>query len=519
VSYVVSLQLPKVYESTAMLLVTPSQPGTGFSSVNDVVTGQQLTRTYAEVLKTQPVVDQAVSNAGLGLPYATAVRQLDVKPIAATQLIQIAARASTPEQASAFANEVARVFIDQSLASQSGRFAESEKALAQQADALRQLVDERTRRRDELQAQESTPSRDSESVRVETALLQLQQSYATAVHNYEDARLTTGRARDLLSLVQPAPLPIAPVEPRILFNVALAAITGLILAAITAVVTEYVDDRITTAERLGRFTELQSFAAIAAFPKGAPVVVNQMTRRGSDNGYDASSGVEAFSLLQANLRFTSVERPLRTLLVTSPDPGDGKSTISANLAIVAAQAGQRVLLVDVDLRRPAQQLIFNLPNRRGLTSLLINPDLRLADVATSSGIDGLTLVLSGPLPPNPSQLLASARMRARLAEFGEAYDLVVLDAAPTLVVSDPAVLAANTDGVLLVVNAQHTHGHSARQALGLLRSAGGSVLGAVINRAKPQRGSYYGYYTYEPSKPSEATLAEPRAETVADTSG
>ena len=513
VSYVVLLQLPKVYEGTAMLLVTPSQPGSASSNYNDVLTGVELTRTYSEVLKTQPVVDQAVRNIGLNLPYDVAVRSVNVRPVVTTQLIQINTRASTPQLASAFANELARVFIEQVQSNQSSRFGESEAALSQQADALSKLVTERTQRRDELQSQPPSPARDSELIRVEDAILQLQQSYATAVHNYEDARLTASRARDLLNLVQPAPVPSSPVEPRIPLYVAFAIIVGLILAAAIAFVVEQFDDRLTTPERLTRLTTLQSLAAISVFPKGTPTLVHQMSRLPSDNGYHTSSNVEAVSLLRANLRFAAVEQPLRTLLVTSPDPGDGKSTVSANLAIMAALAGQRVLLVDADLRRPALQRIFEVPNRSGLTSLLIDPDISTADVVTPSGIDGLSLLLSGPLPPNPSQLLASARMRARLSEFREHWDLIVLDSAPTLAVSDPAVLAESSDGVLLVIDAQRTHGHSARQAIGLLRKAGGHVLGAVMNRARPRRGSYHAYYTY---RPSTSTMGEAAAEASHD---
>src|SRR5262249_27375398 len=151
-----------------------------------------------------------------------------------------------------------------------------------------------------------------------------------------------------------------------------------------------------------------------------------------------------------NLQFAAVEHPFRTLLVTSAEQADGKTTVASNLAVVLAQAGQQVLLVEADLRRPSLHDVFGIQNRVGLTSLLVDEGLPAASAPIATRVLGLSVVPSGPLPPNPSELLASRRMRSRLAELRELADVVILDSPPVLAVSDPVVLAGLVDGTLLV---------------------------------------------------------------------
>lgn len=498
-SYVVSMQLPKQYESSVMLLVRPGQASNGASNYNDVLAAERLTSTYSQVLKTQPVVDEASSRAGVGLPYEEAVKLLSVQPVRDTQLIQISVRAKSPDLSAAFANQLANTFIEQTQLSQSSRFAASRENLGKQVDQLAVEINTRSSQVDALRAQPSSAARDAELTRVEGQLTQLQQSYATAVRSFEDVRMAEANGSDVLSVVQPASPSSNPVSPRVLQNVLIAALVGLLVALITAFLIENLDDRLTSPERLARFSGLPLLGSLGILPKDEPRTIDLPSaheRQSPNNGYAASHTVEAFRLLHANLQFAALERPLRTLLVTSTDAGDGKTTVAANLAIVAAQAGQRVLLVDADLRRPAQHTTFDMPNRTGLTSLLVDPKLPLPSVVLVSRVEGLDLLLSGPLPPNPSELVASARMRARLGEFIDGYDLVVIDSPPTLAVSDPAVLAGQSDGTLVVVNSQKTHGHAASQAVVILRKAGAHVLGAVLNRLSRNTGSYYGYYTH-----------------------
>ncbi len=510
-SYVVSTQLPRVYEGTAKLLVTPAQSGIG-ANYNDILTAERLTRTYSQVLVTRPIVEAAIAQAGLDLDYQHAIALLDVTPIKDTQLIQVTARASTPDQAASFANQLTVVFVRQTQASQSSRFAASEESLARQVDGLARDIADHSQRIDAARADPQAGASDTTLLRLQSELSQLQQSYSAAVRSLEDLRVAEARSIDLLQVVEPAaPNPI-PVAPRTLVNVILATLMGLLVAGAVALAIDRLDDRLTTPERLTRLTGLHPLGTIQLAADGPPKPLDLVapTAANADLGYASNGTADSFQLLRANLQFAAVEEPFRRLLITSASAEEGKTTAASNLAVVMAQAGQRVLLVDADLRRPSVHSTFGLSNRHGLTTLLMKQttpsipplvegmDLRkLEGSIQNTPVPGLWVVPSGPLPPNPGELLASRRMRALLDTLSDAVDLVVIDSPPVLPVSDPAVLAGLVDGVVVIVNARGTRGHQATHAVETLRKAGGHVLGAVLNRVATRRAGYsYSYTSY-----------------------
>jgi capsular exopolysaccharide synthesis family protein len=192
-----------------------------------------------------------------------------------------------------------------------------------------------------------------------------------------------------------------------------------------------------------------------------------------------------------------VDNPLRTLLVTSANPAEGKSTTVANLSIVMAQAGKRVVLVDADLRLPALHRLFGLNNTIGLTNVLLSEDLAGAIVLQPTGVDGLSLLSSGPLPPNPSELLGSQRM-ARVIEYLKTQaDIVLLDSPPAMSVTDPVVLAGLMDGVIAVVDAGRTRAGALLRLKELISATRTPLIGVVLNKLlESSSGYYYRYYYY-----------------------
>ncbi|NLJ74382.1 MAG: CpsD/CapB family tyrosine-protein kinase [Firmicutes bacterium] len=208
-------------------------------------------------------------------------------------------------------------------------------------------------------------------------------------------------------------------------------------------------------------------------------------------------GAEAFRTLRTNLQFTSPDRELRTLLVTSAGPDEGKSTVVANLAVAWAQTGQRVILVGCDLRKPVLHRIFGIPNAPGLTSLLTG-QAELDSVILDSGIENLEVIPSGPIPPNPAELLQSKVMTEIIELLKERSDIVIFDAPPIVAVTDAAVLASQMDGTLLVISAHSVPRDMALHAKALLEQANARLLGVVLNRVRPQdqRGYEYYYYYY-----------------------
>lgn len=206
---------------------------------------------------------------------------------------------------------------------------------------------------------------------------------------------------------------------------------------------------------------------------------------------------EAYRVLRTNLEFSLLSETTPSLLVTSPNPGEGKSVTAANLAVVIAQAGSQVILVDSDLRRPVQHRVFQLPNSLGMTSLLLDVHLDVESALQPvEGLTGLRVLTSGPLPPNPAEVLKSRRTATLLASLIERADMVVLDSPPLLAVADAAILAGLASGTLLVCQSGVTRTAAAREALEALAKVGVKPLGLVVNDLDRSRvGSYY-YHKY-----------------------
>ncbi|NJN67611.1 MAG: CpsD/CapB family tyrosine-protein kinase [Chloroflexaceae bacterium] len=204
-----------------------------------------------------------------------------------------------------------------------------------------------------------------------------------------------------------------------------------------------------------------------------------------------SPAAEAYRTLRTNIQFSSLDKPLRTLLVTSTAPDEGKSLTLANLAVTMAQAEQRVILVECDLRRPTLHTLFGLPNEEGLTSVML--DQREASLPLQpTSVAGLSLLTSGPLPPRPADLLGSRRMEALVARLQDEADMVLFDTPPVTAVTDAAVLATRLDGVLLVLKAGKTRRDRAREARRMLEKVKANVIGVVLNNARLE--TTYGYY-------------------------
>jgi capsular exopolysaccharide synthesis family protein len=204
---------------------------------------------------------------------------------------------------------------------------------------------------------------------------------------------------------------------------------------------------------------------------------------------------EAYRTLRTSLLYALVDSPPKVITVTSPGPGEGKSTTCANLAVVLSQAGKSTLVLDCDFRKPVLHRIFELRNFAGVVDILVKEQLGWSEV-WHEPIPGLKVIPTGPMPPNPSELLGSKRFGQIIGQAREQYDYVLIDAPPVELVSDPAIIAVQGDGVLLVLDAQATRKGALRQSARSLNAVGANVFGIVMNNAKASRGGYYygGYY-------------------------
>ena len=202
---------------------------------------------------------------------------------------------------------------------------------------------------------------------------------------------------------------------------------------------------------------------------------------------------EAYRTLRTNLLYSFIDDPPKVIVVTSPGPGEGKSTTCANLGVVLHQAAKSPLILDCDFRKPVIHKFFGLRNQVGITDVLAGE--RSLQEVWNEPLEGLKVVTVGPVPPNPAEMLGSNRFSNFLANVREEFDYVLVDASPIGLVSDPTILATQADGTLLVLDAQHTRKASVRQAVRTLTAVGANVLGTVMNNVEVSKGSYY-YYNY-----------------------
>src|SRR5829696_7863553 len=317
-----------------------------------------------------------------------------------------------------------------------------------------------------------------------------------------------------------AVVPGEPVTPKPMRNGLLALALGLVLGVGLAFLLEYLDDSWNSPEEMEQVSGAPTFGIIPELKahtshKGAGGMGQSLlkTRRQVGEKADTdelagrlvtvldptSPGAEAYRTLRTNLLYAAVllDETSKVMVLTSPGPGEGKSTTCANLGVVLAQAGKEVLIVDCDFRKPVMHRFFGMRNLHGLVDVVVGE--RSLQESWKEPVEGLKVVPVGTVPPNPTELLGSRRFSELLASFREEFNYVLVDAAPVGLVSDPAILDTQGDGVLLVSDAQNTRKGSMRQAVRSLGAVGANVLGTVMNNVKASEGGYdylYGY-TYK----------------------
>ncbi len=316
--------------------------------------------------------------------------------------------------------------------------------------------------------------------------------------------------------IEAAVTPEKPISPKILLNLAIGTVMGLLLGIGTALLLEALDNSVKTVKEVQNIFDITVLGTIPQL-KGEKNVSAKVLDRARQPLFvrdePRSAISEAYRMLQTNLKFLSSDNPPRVMVVTSSVPQEGKSTTTANLALVLAEMGRRVLLVDADLRRPSQHQIWELPNSVGLTNILVEPG-KWSGVVRSEN-EQLDVITSGVTPPNPMRLIDSHRMASLIDEWREIYDFVLIDTPPLAVASDALLLAQMTDGILMVARPGVLTSASAESAKAALAKAGGhgdekgaNVLGLILNGVIPENepDSYYYYHAKNYYAAEAATL-------------
>jgi len=301
----------------------------------------------------------------------------------------------------------------------------------------------------------------------------------------------------IIERAQDLPAGAPPVRPKRALNMAFGALVGVFLGAGLAFFQEYLDNTVKTADEVKQLLGVPLLGVVPAIVEprgGAKGKVDARALRLISNQSPKSPIAEAYRALRTNIQFSSLDAPARALLVTSGGQGEGKSTTTVNFGSVIAQSGKRVLLVDSDLRRPILHKALGCPNNVGLTSVLIK-EASLGEAVQDTRVEGLSVLTSGPLPPNPAELLGSEAMKQVVRQATEEFDVVLFDSPPLAPVTDSAVLASEVDGVVLVIGAGKTPREICLRAKSLLDNVQANILGAVLNNMQVrERGQYYYYY-------------------------
>lgn len=482
-----------VYSASATLLINQA-PSANVSDYTSILTSERLARTYSELLTKRTVLEQAIQLLALDVSPESLAKRVEVQLVRDTQLIEISVEDTDPQRAATLANLIPQVFIQQNDALQASRYAESKQSLAAQLDAMNAQILKSQAALDVI-GTPATAAQEVEAARLQSDLVQYRQSYTNLLQSYESIRLAEAQNTSNVTVVEPATAPGTPVRPRILVNTALAGVVGAMLAVGAIFLIEYLDDTIKSPDQVTGLLGVPMLGAIARLSadqmKNGPVALSE----------PLSPVTEGYRALRTNIRFYSVDRPLRSILITSAGPAEGKSTIAANLAVVVAQAGFRVVLVDADLRRPNLHRMFKKANHFGLTDAVLQTDVNRWETTPQpvSAIDNLSIVTSGALPPNPAELLGSESMARMLDYWRNRCDLLIIDTPPLNAVTDAAVLAGKTDGVLLVVDGSGTRIGEAMHAREQLDRVGANLLGVIMNKISSSRavGGYYYHYYYQ----------------------
>ncbi len=488
-AFVVSRNSQKIYQASATLMVNQAANPSTAAGYSDILTSERLARTYANLLVSRPVLEETA--ARLGIPAAELEKGITVTPVRDTQLLTI--KVDGPDNAliADIANTLPLVFIEQNRELQIGRVSESRANLEAEIDNTQADIVRTTEALKEV-------TDDAERTSLETSLAQYRSTYSTLVATYQQAKLSEAQSINNIVVAEPAVASTKPIRPRTGTNTVLAAIVGMMLALGAAFLIEYLDDTVKTPDDVSAASGLSTLGAIARLKD------TDSTRQIIAWLHTKSPESEAYRALRTNIQFSSVDKPIRTLLISSSSPSEGKSTTAANLAVVLAQTGQRVIVVDTDLRRPVQHKVFGVPNNTGLTSALLNGEnISLDGHLQPTEIENLQVLTSGPIPPNPSELLGSQRMAKLIETLSHQADVIIFDSPPILAVTDAAVMGRQVDGVLLVADAGTTREHALAGATEELRKTGANVLGVALNRMDTRGRGYYYYYYYYADESSE----------------
>jgi len=504
-----------VYQSTALVEVNI------LSSNNqiDINSSEEFSQIEAQLAISDPVLREVASHYP-GLTAGQIAKEVTVTPRPNAPLIEIDVLDPSPARAAALANDMARTMIKQQIHSTQQDNAQSQQQI--QLD-LQQTQNQIATVSGQIARLQAKKGNDTQISVLQAQLNTLQQQYSQWQLLLAQIELTEAQSGNLLRIVQPAQPASTPTQPNVQVNTAAGLLIGLVNGVSLAILLELLDTRIRTEEALTQFVDWSVLATVWR-PDSFKNKKDKHKHEALVDPPQHSANVESYRILRTNIGFSVLDKPLRSIMVTSASPHEGKSTIAANLAIFMAKAGKKTLLIDADLRRPTVGKIFHLPTgTNGFSNAIVacaNLQFATSGLSTEQssalapagfslnlymhavGIPNLLVMPAGPLPPNPPELLDSKAMEYFLKVLASCgAEMVIFDTPPLLGLSDANILAPKIDGVLVVVDITNANKKNLKRAKAHLAQSESRVLGCVVNKQHQSRKdsaySYYYYYTFE----------------------
>jgi tyrosine-protein kinase len=528
-TYIGSRLMTPIYQSTVLVRVVIHSTSNS-ADYNNLLASDQLVQTEAQLAVSGPVLAEVVSHyPGVTIDQLTAATTTASR--LNTQLFEINVQDADPSRAAMLANDIAATLIKQQVHETQQDNGRSQQQFQQEIDATRQRIEGLTTEITRLQQQITSlefkkgPQAEIANLQIQVASKQsqlngLQDHYSKWQTSLLQLELIEAQSNDFLRIAQPAQPSMYPVKPQILLNTVAGLVLGLLLGLLMALLFEQLDTRIRTPEALSQVLSWPVLGTIWRAEKDK----GETRKRPAVLSKKHNINTEPYRILRTNIGFSVVQKPIRTLMITSSLPSDGKSTVAINLAIFMAKAGKKTLLVDADLRRPALQKEFMLAtDQMGLSNAI----LAFSQVPPTSGeprdkaelqrmsldnyihsvdIPNLLVMPAGPLPPNPPELLGSKAMDSLLAAISKTdIEIIIFDTAPILGLSDTGTLLPKVDGTLLVVDIMRAKKKTLKQTKDFLSQADVRVLGCVVNKQHSTRRDmpYYYYYHTDGSVDSE----------------
>lgn len=488
-SYLASSRQPRIYQTTTTLMVGQVTQKTN-PTYQDFDMSTELARSYAQITRRQPVLQGVIDTLGLPIDWYALQGQVSAYPIEGTQLLAVTVSDTSPERAVAIANEVAHQLILQSPTSPENKARQERGAFVKsQLDDLQTRIKGAKTRIEKLRTELDAAFSARQINEIQNEITDLESLINTWQANYSDLlRFLEGSDQtNLLTIIEPAPLSTVPTSPNVMMNVILATIVGFMLATAAALVVEYLDDTIKSPEDVPASWGVTVLGSVNQM-KGIDYQNKMVTTLDT-----FSPVVEAYRLIRTNIQFAVLDQPAKLIMVTSSNPGEGKTLTVANLGVMMARAELRTIIVDADLRRPVMHKLFQLPNSEGLTDLLRSSELEIEPRLKATDVENLWVITSGPLPPNPTEMLGSPRMAELLDRLANLVDVIVIDSSPILAVTDATALSSRVRRAVLVVEAGKSRRKVVQQAIERLKQTRTGILGIVLNRVSGDNSAYATY--------------------------